>query len=103
MSSTVECPHCGHENDMSNADLSSNEFDWECDSCEREFEVQVEWGPSFSASEIGYEACQECGRETRDPQKRGMTFPFPKGDKTVLCYKCYCEYYGRELEQEAKA
>lgn len=99
MSSAVECPHCGHENDMTDADLSSNEFDWECESCEKEFEVQVEWDPTFSANEIVYETCQSCKTETREPYKKGRIFPYPEFiEQDVLCSKCWHEALRKELE-----
>lgn len=49
---TVECPYCEHENDMTDAlaDLGDeNMFDKECENCAKEFEVEVEFIPSYSS------------------------------------------------------
>lgn len=94
--STVECPYCEHENEVDDylTDLRDNKFDCECDSCEKEFEVEVEWEPSFSASEIIFEDCQACGKATRDPYKKGRVYPYPEFLKhEVLCQKCWREAY----------
>lgn len=98
----VECPYCEHENDMSDGtvDLSSdNKFDQECEMCEREFEVFVEFEPSYSASEIVYIDCGNCGKETRDQYKQGRVFPFPESLKgKEVCETCWKEHYIKELE-----
>lgn len=50
MFDTVECPYCEHGNDMSEGtiDLPSDDlFDHECENCERNFEVFVEFNPSY--------------------------------------------------------
>lgn len=103
MVGTVDCPYCDHENDMSDAlcdGLSSdNTFDWECESCEKEFEVYVEFDPSYSASEIVIVNCDNCGKETRDPYKDGRVFPFPESlSGKEVCEKCWHEAYMQELE-----
>jgi transposase-like protein len=91
---TVDCPYCGYENDMLDAlcdGLSDdNKLDWTCQNCEEEFEVKVEFNPSYSASKIIYEKCDECGKETRDIYHDKRIFPFPeklKGKR--LCYQCW--------------
>ena len=96
MYDTVECPYCGYENDMSDAlcnGLSDdNTLDWECSQCEEEFEVQVEFDPTFSASKIVYEDCDVCGKSTRDIYHDKRIFPYPekyKGKK--LCHECFCK------------
>ena len=95
----VECPICQNECDLDNymADLPSNEnslsFDVECDHCEKEFEVFVEFHPRFSSKKIEYFACENCGEETRKPYRRGRVFPYPseliEENKNVVCEKCY--------------
>ncbi|KWX71601.1 hypothetical protein AMQ84_27145 [Paenibacillus riograndensis] len=104
MSDTVDCPYCGHENDMSHAltdGLSSNNtFDHECEECETEFEVYVEFEPSYTSSEILYEPCQKCGSEERDIYKKGRVFPFPEAlQHTKVCKKCYMEAIAAEYSK----
>ncbi|MMZ66439.1 hypothetical protein D1872_289380 [compost metagenome] len=94
MHDTVDCPYCGHENDMSDAltdGLSSdNTFDHECSNCEKEFEVYVEFDPSFSASKIEYTNCDNCGDKTRDIREKGRIFPFPKAlEGKRVCKSCF--------------
>ncbi|AGN33770.1 hypothetical protein PANG_00051 [Paenibacillus phage PG1] len=103
MARTVDCPYCEHENDMSDALCdgvpSDNKFDWECENCEKEFEVYVEFDPSYSASEIVIINCGSCGKETRDIYEDGRVFPFPKaliGKK--VCRECWLEAYRQELD-----
>lgn len=94
MWNSVECPYCGCENDMSDAltDLSNNDntFDSECGSCEKDFEVEVEFDPQYNASKIVYEECEKCGKETRDSAKRGKIFPYPKSlRENTVCKSCF--------------
>lgn len=93
MFETVECPYCEHENDMSDGltDLpSSNTFDHECEKCEREFEVSVEFYPSYSGTEIEYIKCEKCGEEKRDIVYKGKIFPYPESLKeTTVCRPCF--------------
>ncbi|HIW33486.1 MAG TPA: hypothetical protein IAA29_11945 [Candidatus Paenibacillus intestinavium] len=104
MFDTVECPYCHCDNDMSEGTVDlprDNKFDHECDGCGREFEVEVEFDPSYSASEIEYEDCQSCGESTRDPYKRGRVFPYPKIiEHDLVCEKCWKEAYRREIDQK---
>lgn len=103
MFDTVECPYCEHENDMADALSdglpSDNTFDWECEKCEKEFEVYVEFEPRYSASEIVIIDCGNCGNKTRDIYESGRVFPFPKAlvGKRV-CRKCWIEAYAQELK-----
>lgn len=93
MFDTVECPYCEYENDMSEGltDLpSSNKFDHECENCEKEFEVEVEFEPSYSGLKIIYEKCERCGKKTRDFAKRGKIYPYPESLKeNVVCKPCF--------------
>ena len=97
MNDTVECPYCQYENDMTDAleGLSSdNTTDWECqnDECGEEFEVHVEFEPSFSAGKIVYEDCEKCGESTRDNdiKKKGRVFPWPDHlTEETVCRFCF--------------
>lgn len=104
MRDTVDCPYCGHENDMSDGltDLpSDNKFDHECENCEKEFEVEVEFEPSYGANKIEYSSCEKCGVEIRDPNVRGKVFPFPKSVKeNSVCNACF--YGGHEQDYKSK-
>lgn len=104
---TVECPYCEYDNDMTDAllsDLSSNNtFDWECQKCEKEFEVCVEFEPYFNTSKIEYEKCDDCGELVREICKRKSTFPFPKNiDLNQLCDYCFRKNLYEEYEDESK-
>lgn len=108
MFNTVECPYCEYENDMSDAlsdGLSSdNTFDWECENCEKEFEVFVDFDPVYYPSKIVYEKCQKCGTETRDICEKGRITPYPNHYKeTKLCRPCFRKGYIEELEMEEKS
>lgn len=99
---TVECPYCEHENDMSDGAIdlpSDNRFDHECEGCEREFEVFVEFEPSYSAGKIEYANCEKCGIETRDPEKRGKISPFPKSlTENIVCRTCFLKGHNEDFE-----
>lgn len=103
MFDTVECPYCEHENDMSDGTVDlprDNKFDHECENCELEFEVFVEFEPSYSASKIEYLDCEECGKETRDPLKKGRVFPWPKYlGKNIVCKSCFFKGHHDDYEQ----
>ncbi|ASA22594.1 hypothetical protein [Paenibacillus donghaensis] len=101
---TVDCPYCGYENDMSHAltdGLSDdNKLDWECQKCDEEFEVTVEFEPSYSADKIVYHECDKCGTKTRNIYKRGMVFPFPESlEGKSFCKSCWAEAYLKECEK----
>lgn len=93
MFDTVECPYCEYENDMSNGTVdlpNDNKFDNECDNCKREFEVFVEFNPSYSSGKIEYINCEKCGTESRDIVHKGRTFPFPTFiEESKICRVCY--------------
>jgi hypothetical protein len=82
---------------------SDNKLDWECQECEEEFEVTVEFEPSYSAEKIIYDNCDVCSVKTRDIHEEGRVFPFPKaltGKK--LCYRCWSKFYFKEMEESVK-
>jgi len=97
---TVECPYCGHENDMSDGcvDLpEDNKFDHECEKCGEEFEVEVELEPTYSANKIIYDTCECCGRKTRDSYKKGRVHPFPSIQESLLCPDCWRKTVVKEM------
>lgn len=104
MNDIVECPYCESENDMTDALIESpsgsNKFDWECENCEKEFEVLVEFDPVFTTSKIEYAECDECGKTTRDIYEDGKVAPFPsciEGKK--VCQGCFSKAYRKELDK----
>ncbi|WP_346938224.1 hypothetical protein [uncultured Clostridium sp.] len=105
MYNTCECPYCGYENKID--DYEDDSFDYECSNCGEEFEIEVEYEPSFSASKIEYIKCDECGREERNNNIRyeGSTFPYPEkyeGTKAKLCHDCYIKGVFEDMEKESK-
>lgn len=102
MFDTVECPYCEHENDMSEGTVdlpSDNKFDHECENCERDFEVFVEFNPSYSSGKIEYVDCENCGKETREPRKKGRVLPWPNSlDKNLICGSCFYKAHKYEME-----
>lgn len=104
MWNTVECPYCKYENDMSDGltDLpSDNKFDHDCASCEREFEVEVEFEPHYSGIEIVYVKCEVCNAETRDICEKGKIFPYPEHVKeTKLCWSCFSKELDKQYKKE---
>lgn len=107
MWNSVECPYCKHENDMSDGTVdlpSDNKFDSECENCEREFEVFVEFSPDYSASKIEYVNCEKCERETREPAKRGKIFPFPESlNGDTFCMSCFFKgHYEDHMKEYAE-
>ncbi|MHA7967728.1 hypothetical protein ACX93W_26805 [Paenibacillus sp. CAU 1782] len=96
MSNKVECPYCDFENEIT--DIESNSFDFECQSCEKEFEVEVEYEPSLSAIEIIWVDCQACGTETRNPYRKDRVFPFPQIGHDCVCEKCWKAGLAKEWE-----
>ncbi|MEK4025819.1 hypothetical protein [Sporosarcina sp. FSL W7-1283] len=101
---TVECPYCEHENDMSDGltDLpSDNRFDTECEICEKEFEVEVEFSPDYSGSKIEYKDCDLCGESVRDINEKGRMFPFPENtNATKLCKSCRRKLMKKQYDLE---
>lgn len=102
MTNTVECPYCEYENkltDIYDSIISDdNKFDWNCGHCGEDFEVYIEYEPTFSASEIIYDNCDSCNKSVRDIVKKGKTFPFPEGKYKKLCRVCYCVEMGKEYD-----
>ncbi|WP_286171351.1 hypothetical protein, partial [Lentibacillus populi] len=82
----------------------SNEFDTECSNCEEEFEVIVEWNPSYYANKIEYVECEKCGTETRDICEKGRSFPYPEHYKeTRVCKSCFLKGLEEQYEMEDKS
>ena len=56
MSNTVECPYCKFENEMKGSHVD-DEGQHECEKCEKEFYVTIEYDPTYYA---------ECTEENHD-------------------------------------
>ena len=102
MHNTCECPYCGYENDIS--DFEGDSFDQECSNCEEEFEVTVEYEPTFTANKIEYIKCDECCREERSScmSYENSTYPYPKkykGKEIKLCHDCYVKGVFEDMEE----
>ncbi|MDB2050197.1 hypothetical protein [Clostridium perfringens] len=71
----------------------SDEMDIECENedCGKEFEVERNWEPSYSASEINYFECDVCGEKNRDSDM------FRQGGK-YLCRTCYFKHEIEKLK-----
>ena len=106
---TVECPYCGYENDTTDwlVDLpDDNCFDRECTSCQREFEVEVEFEPIYSASKIEYTNCERCNKLVRDSDtyNRRRIVPYPENIKEdLLCEKCYRSLMYEEWKEKQES
>lgn len=101
MYNTCECPYCGHKNDMTDCleGLSNdNTTDWECSKCEKEFEVHVEFEPSYTASEIVYKECEKCGTTTRDIYEKGRIFPWPNMAEERVCQSCFRKAHAEDFK-----
>lgn len=99
---TVNCPYCGYANNMTDGlvDLpDSHEFDHECENCGEEFEVLVEFTPTYSANKIVYKKCELCGKVTRDYYTKGKAFPFPKKYNNSLCNVCFFNELAKEWKE----
>lgn len=87
----VECPYCGHEHTMASEDFEGTDsVDIECENeeCEKEFMVEREWTPSYSASMIEYKICSICCEKTRSEE-----IFISKGE--ILCKSCF---FKKEIE-----
>lgn len=94
MADTVTCPYCGHENDTTDMLYgldSTNNTDWECFECEEEFNVYVEFEPTFYPSKIQYINCPICSDETRDYMSR---------EGKEICIKCGTKEILKEMKVE---
>ena len=93
MNDTVDCPYCQFDNDMEygTVDLPENcRFDHECESCEEEFDVYVDFHPIYSSNKIIYKECCKCKREMRD---------FYRIDRGIACWECYAENLLKEMRE----
>jgi len=102
MSWEVNCPYCGTKNEMHTDYLEGgSNFDHECDACEKEFEVETEWDPTFSASKIEYVDCDVCGKQTREICTNKTRFPFPiKYADKKLCHACWFKGITEQMKSE---
>nr|WP_319555971.1 hypothetical protein [uncultured Vibrio sp.] len=46
---TINCPHCDHEHQPSGCH-ETDDGEWECENCEEEFVVLIEYNPMYSTS-----------------------------------------------------
>lgn len=51
MSSTIDCPYCEHEHDATGCH-ETDESNHECEGCGKEFNVLIEYDPTYSTSKI---------------------------------------------------
>lgn len=102
MSNTVECPYCEHYNKVTYDDHDGQDnFDMTCRNCGEEFEVNVEYNPTYNSSKIEYFECDKCKEQDRDICKRGSCFPFPKNKQyNKLCHDCYVIEYFKEQDEK---
>lgn len=103
MFNVAECPYCGEENDMSDALCdgcpSDNTIDWECEHCEKEFQVYIEFEPIYYPSKIVYEECEICSKSVRDIYNRSKMCPYPKHVKeNKICRQCWGKNIAIEME-----
>ncbi|MGX1266726.1 transcription elongation factor Elf1 [Rossellomorea marisflavi] len=101
---TVECPYCEHENDMSDGTVDlpdDNRFDHECARCGGEFEVFVEFFPTYSGGKIEYVKCERCKEKSRDIVSKGTIFPFPDSlEERTICRLCYRQAMAKEYAKQ---
>jgi len=55
MSSTIDCPYCEAEHEPTGCH-ETDSSDWQCHKCERYFDVEIEYDPSYSTSK---EPCRD--------------------------------------------
>ncbi|HHY0482711.1 hypothetical protein [Vibrio parahaemolyticus] len=46
---TIDCPYCSHEHEPTGCH-EIDDGSWECENCEKEFEVLIEYNPMYSTS-----------------------------------------------------
>lgn len=104
-SDTVECPYCNHDNDMADGTVDlprDNRFDHECRNCGEEFEVFVEFIPTYSSGKIENVKCGRCEEEKRDIVSKGTIFPFPKSlEEHTVCRPCYRQAMAEEYAKQS--
>jgi len=93
-----ECPYCKYGNSINC--LEDDNFDHECEGCEKEFEVNIEYDPIICTSEIEYRICIDCKKEYRFT---GQSFPRPEIYKNIdlkeyyVCPACFHRETIKEL------
>lgn len=101
----IKCPYCEYQNKIELE--SSDNFDHECENCNKEFEVIIECEFILSSNKIEYKICIDCGNKYRF---NGQSFPKPKKYKDIelnkyyVCsgcwYKAYVGDYGSKNIKE---
>lgn len=83
------CPFCDSGMKIEKAEKTTK-IDIECENeeCEKEFMVEREWTPSYSASTIEYEICSICRGKMRSEEMF-----ISKGE--ILCKSCF---FKKEIE-----
>lgn len=83
---TIECPYCGKDTEFNPDFEGADSNDTECEHCGKEFEVLVEYMPTYSTLTIDYNICKDCGREYR----------ITRSQDKCLCENCN---FKREVEK----
>lgn len=61
---SVECPYCGREQEIMDLFEYDDYFEYECENCEKEFNVSISRHISLSSSPTGDNPeCPKCGEE----------------------------------------
>lgn len=91
MKDTVRCPYCGHKNELKA--FEDDIIEIECEKCKEEFEVEVEYWPSFNTRKK--ELCPRCG-------KLGVlrTVSQKQNDNSVICSTCADEEHFETWRKE---
>ena len=75
MDSIAKCPYCGYENDLPKGieildilEDESNNCNFECEKCEEEFVIHVEFNPTYHVSKML--SCEYCKKKTENERER---------------------------------
>lgn len=106
MDSIAKCPYCGYENDLPKGieildmlEDESNNCNFECEECEEEFVIHVEFNPTYHVSKML--SCEYCENKTEKLKNKNNTSLFPKKLKDFnVCLDCYGEHMRNELNDK---
>jgi DNA-directed RNA polymerase subunit RPC12/RpoP len=99
MSENVECPHCGQF--VATEHDGETEYDQECSKCGEEFEVTVEFDPTYYSSIILYHNCLECGKKYRYQGYGSLLEKYkhlPRHEQYV-CQDCNSKILAEEIKE----